>query len=134
MRFGAAVKSRLTDDAVIVQTTRGAIDWSARLRGLPAITLQVIADSRGQHFKGFQLRTTTVQVDVWAIDADTAEELRELVIAALVPAVTIGAIKFQRGQIVGLRSGPEAEQGGTAPQRDELFRESIDIIFTHNAN
>jgi hypothetical protein len=114
--------------------TGGAIEWSARLRGLPAITLQVIADPRRQHFKGFQLRTTTVQVDVWAIDAGTAEDLREMCIAVLVPATTIGPVKFQRGQIAGLRSGPEPEQGGTMPQRDELFRESIDFIFTHNAN
>jgi len=135
MKFRDAVKARLTGDAVI-RRAAGMIDWTLILTALPAITLQIVADSRPQHQKGFwKVRPTTVQVDVWAEDAATAEDLRDLCIELLVQSATLDNVQFQRATIDRVTGGAEREQPG-APQRQrgQMFRYSFDITFNHNAN
>ncbi len=135
MKFSDAVKARLIGDAVI-RRAAGMIDWTLILTALPAITLQIVADSRPQHQKGFlKVRPTTVQVDVWAEDAATAEDLRDLCIELLVQSATLDNVQFQRATIGQVTGGPEREQPG-APQRQrgQMFRYSFDITFNHNAN
>jgi len=135
MRFSDAVKARLTGDAVI-RRAAGMIDWTLILTALPAITLQIVFDSRPQHLKGFvSVRPTTVQVDVWADDAATAEGLRDLCIALLVQSAIVDDVQFQRATIDRVAGGPEREQPG-APQRQrgQMFRYSFDITFNHNAS
>lgn len=134
MKFGDAVKARLKGDATI-RRAAGTIDWGLRIEALPGITLQVIVDSRPQHLKGFtSVRPTTVQVDVWAEDAATAEVLRDLCIDLLVQSATVDDVQFQRASIDRIDGGPEREQPG-APQRQrgQMFRYSFDITFNHNA-
>lgn len=135
MTFKQAVVARLASDPDIARDTGGSIRFSRRLTNITAISLQVVADPRPQTFKGFDLRQTTVQVDFWSDDETMAEQLRDRGIAALIPAAEVEGVKFQRAMIAGSRSGGEIEQSGQ-PQRHrgELFRESVDIIFTHNAN
>lgn len=135
MSMKNALERRLLDTRAIADRVGARVGWSRRLEGLPAITMQVIADPRPQHLKGFQrTRATQVQLDVWAASEDQAEEIRELCIEHLTPAALIDGIKFQRAMIDNVRSGAEPEQSGQ-PQRSrgELFRESIDFTFTHNA-
>lgn len=131
MTLEDALASRLT--GLPVRT----VGWTRQIQALPAVTLQVIADPRPQHMKGFQsVRQTTVQVDAWGATATIARTVRDAAIAALTPARLVGGVQFQRALITNIRSGPEQQQPGPAQPRvrAELHRESIDFIFTHNAN
>jgi hypothetical protein len=134
-----AIEQRQRDDQGIKEAVGGRIGWDRSIEGEPAITNQIIADPRPQHYKGFQAtRGTSVQVDVWARDPSAARRIREMVIAALTPAatVTIGAatIAFQRAVITNVRGGAEPQQGATSQRaRTDMFRESIDFLFLHNA-
>lgn len=107
--------------------------WTRRLTTLPELTFQIIADPRPQHYKGFQrTRKTQVQLDIWATRGDQARAHRGQLIALLVPADATGEVRFQRAMIAGVRSAPEPERGGDRTY-NELYRESIDFIFMHNA-
>lgn len=134
MTLSAALKARLLAGATIAAITQGRVGRGKQLQAVPAITLQIIADPRPQHFKGFQrVRPTSVQIDVWAADEATAEVLREHVIAVLVPADASTDVRFQRAMITNIRSGAESQQAAPGQRiRAELHRESIDFIFTHN--
>ncbi len=132
MTFEAAVTARARADVHLFDAIGGAGGWTRRLTGLPEITFQTVADPRPEHFKGFQPRQTTVQVDVWAATAGAAAALRERCIAIFITAGVSGGVRFQRAVIANVRAGAEPEQSGE-PQRfrEEIARESIDIIFMH---
>ncbi|WP_294195865.1 hypothetical protein [uncultured Sphingomonas sp.] len=132
MTLEAALTARASADAQLVDAIGVAGGWTRRLANLPEITFQIVADPRAEHFKGFQPRETTVQVDVWAETAVEAAALRDRCLAAFVPAIVIEGVRFRRARIANVRGGAEAEQSGE-PQRfrNEIARESIDIIFTH---
>ncbi|MGO1303559.1 MAG: hypothetical protein ACTMKV_02115 [Sphingomonas parapaucimobilis] len=134
MTFEDALQKRVIAIPGIVARVP-CIGWSARLTGLPAIRLQVIADPRPQTMKGFQRgRPTMVQIDVYAKDRAEAVALRNLCIAQLTPSAQVDAVHFQRATVDNVRPGSEPEQSGD-PQRyrGELPRESIDFTFMHNA-
>ncbi|GAA4220265.1 hypothetical protein GCM10022253_24020 [Sphingomonas endophytica] len=132
MTFEAALTARARGDAQLGAATGEKGGWTRILSGLPELTFQTITDVRAEHFKGFQPRQTTVQIDIWAETATEAAALRERCITVFVAADVIGGVRFQRAVIANVRGGPEPEQPGE-PQRfrDEIARESIDIIFTH---
>lgn len=131
-----AVSARLLGAPAIADPTEGRIEWMRRSDGvLPAIVLQIISDPRPQHLKGFMsARPTRVQVDVWAASPRAAAELREAVITVLIEPAHIEGVRFGRAQIVNVRPGFEQLEAGSDQQpRGELYRESIDVIFTHNS-
>jgi hypothetical protein len=135
-----AIEQRQRDDQAINEAVGGRIGWDRSLEGEPAITNQIIADPRPQHMKGFQaFRPTTVQVDVWGRDAGVVRTLREHLIKVLILPAQVGTdqtgiVRFQRAMIGNIRSSPEVQQGQTAQRaRTEMFRESIDFIFNHDA-
>ena len=132
MTFEAALTARALADAQVAGAIGADGGWTRRLTDLPEITFQIVADPRGEHFKGFQPRETTVQVDVWATSAFDAAVLRERCIAAFVPAIVLAGVRFRRAKIANVRGGAEPEQSGE-PQRfhSQIARASIDIIFTH---
>ena len=139
MTFEDALEHRQRDDAEIMEAVGGRIGWSRDLAGEPAITNQIITDERPQHMKGFQrYRPTTVQVDVWARDPKVVRAIRERLIAILTPPARVadgtnGVVRFQRAMTASTRGSPEQQQGQTTQRsRTEMFRESIDFIFTHN--
>lgn len=135
MSLEAALISRVLGVPGIAAKVGNRVKWSLRLAGLPAITMQTVADPRPQHYKGFQSsRPTNVQVDVWSGSEEEAAALRELLIVHLTPAATVGTVRFQRAMVLNVRGGAEPEQSvqGQRP-RSELYRESIDFTFTHNA-
>jgi hypothetical protein len=123
------LRARLLADAGIsALAKRGSIAWGDRPQAsaLPAITLDYIDDARPQHMQGFQdLRGTQVQADVWADDKKQARDLRELVIAALVPVAIVGATSFQRSFVDRLASSFESIETGI------VYRERIDFTIWH---
>ncbi|KQN93854.1 hypothetical protein ASE95_02810 [Sphingomonas sp. Leaf231] len=132
MTLEVALTARASADVQLTDAIGAAGGWTRRLTGLPEITFQTVADPRPEHFKGFQPRQTTVQVDVWAATAGEAAALRERCIATFIKADVVEGVRFQRAVIANVRAGAEPEQSGE-PQRfrEEIARESIDIIFTH---
>ncbi|WP_440978570.1 tail completion protein gp17 [Sphingomonas pseudosanguinis] len=135
MTLEDAIETRLLAFDNLTARIADRVGWTRRLAGIPAITLQVISDQRPQHFKGFQpIRPTLVQLDVWSADPREAAAIRDLCIAALVPAETVGDVQFQRAMIASVRSGAEPDRSGDSHSyAGELHRESIDFSFLHNA-
>lgn len=125
----ADLRSRLADDAAIKAKVRKAsIAWGDRPQasGLPGITLETISDPRPQHMAGLQpLRATQVQVDVWGKDALEAKDIRELAIAAILPAGTVGGTVFRRSFVDGARSSWELTDTGV------IYRERVDFTVWH---
>ncbi len=134
MGLEAAISARLLADAAYSAAMGGRIDWMRRPgKTLPATTLQIISDPRRQHMKGFQTRQTRVQHDIWAATPREAAELREAAIRILTPAGESAGVRFQRAMIPNVRPGMEQEGATDGQPQGELYRESIDFIFTHNA-
>lgn len=139
MTLEDAIEARQRGDELIDGLVAGRIGWGTSLEGEPAIINQIITDPRPQHYKGFHsVRGTAVQVDVWARDAAIARRLREALIRALTPSAVVGdesgTVRFQRASITDVRGGPEPQRGQTVQRaRTELFRESIDFLFIHDA-
>lgn len=134
MGLETALSARLMDDADYRGAMSGRIDWMRRPgRILPATTLQIISDPRPQHMKGFQTRQTRVQLDIWSASPKQAAELREHAIAILTPSTRIDGVHFQRALIANVRPGMDQEGATEGQPQGELYRESIDFIFTHNA-
>lgn len=136
MSFEVALTKRILDDAQLKGALGTRVDWMRRPNGaLPAMTLQTVSDPRPQHLKGFHsTRPTSVQLDVWAADPATAIRLRERAIAVLVTPARVDGVQFQRAMITNVRPAFENEEAGTDQQpRGELYRESIDFTFTHDA-
>lgn len=126
--FEEDLRARLNADAgIAAKVAQGASAWGDRPQasGLPAITLDDIADPRDQHMTDFQaLCQRQVQIDVWSLDKLEARDLRELVIAALAPAATVGSSVFRRGFIVNRAS--DFEKLGSGPI---VYRERLDWKF-----
>lgn len=125
----SALRTRLLDDAAIAAKVKTRVNWGDRPQagGLPAITLETINDPRPQHMGGLQqMRSTSVQIDVWSLDKLEARELRELVIAAVLPAGTVGDTVFRR-------SFPEAVRGSWERTDTGItYRERIDVTVWHS--
>lgn len=136
MTFEEALTARVDEEASLAAMLSDDGGWSARLAAFPGITFQVVVDPRTQHMKGFQrVRQTTVQADAYATTRTEAASIRDRLIALLVPSALISEVRFQRTMISAVRAGREPEQSGERQRyRGELARESIDFIFTHNAN
>lgn len=134
MSLESDLSARLLN-APALSSLSGRVDWMRRPgRALPAVTLQVVSDPRPQHYRGFQrVRPTQVQIDIWAAGAGEAAALREAVIATLTPAVTVGATSFQRAIVLNVRPGFEQQDASDGQPQGELYRQSIDFTFTHNA-
>lgn len=127
----ADLRSRILADASLARlVTAERTAWGDRPQasGLPAITLDTVSDARPQHMAGNQaLRDTRVQVDVWSLDKIQAQQLRDLVIAAVVPAGLQGATRFRRSFVNDVRAS--WEKPGTAV----VYRETIDLTVWHAA-
>ena len=95
---------------------------------IPYVTLLDVTELRPQILNGWDLEAARVQVDVWAYDYTTKNNVMEAVLAALVPGNTSNGHTFQRA-IIAL--GPRdigGEREGEAP----VFRKSADLIIHHS--
>lgn len=137
MTFESALLARLLGDEPISSATGGRVEFGRTFTALPAVSLQIIADPRPQHLKGFHsTRATDVQIDIWAKTVETGAPLREQIITLLVASAESEGVQFQRAMITNVRAGAEQQQSGPVPVqrvRGELHRTSIDITFTHDA-
>lgn len=121
----AALLARLRASAPVVSIFGARMDWIIRPQqeAFPALTLQMISDTRSQHLKGFNdLRDSRVQIDVWGLAYSEVREGSEAVIAALVPEETSNGIVFNRAMVDGVRD--LSDDSGTR----FVFRSSIDLI------
>lgn len=136
MTLEEALTARIAADKDLRSVLAEEGGWSMRLVGTPGLTLQIAADPRPQHMKGLQrVRQTTVQADAWGTTKDEAVKLRERLIVLLCPPALVAGVQFQRAQIASVRTLSVPEQSGERQRyRGHLARESIDFIFTHNAN
>ena len=136
MTFEEALSARLDGEPALAAMLTDDGGWAARLDAFPGIKFQIVVDPREQHMKGFRrVRQTTVQADIYATTRTEAASLRDRLIALLVPVARVGEVKFQRGMISAVRGGQDPEQSGERQRyRGEISHESIDFIFTHNAN
>jgi len=128
--FEAALRSRLTSAVPVTALVAQRISWVDRPQSaaLPAVTLQIIDDARDQHMGGFQTRLfATVQIDIWARNYGEGKTIKEAVIAALAPEVTIGGVKF--GAATNIRARDLSERTET----QFIHRPSLDIRFNYAA-
>lgn len=117
------LRTRLLNEATIAGLVSTRVDWGVRpqAKGLPAITMTLVSDSRDQNMAG--LETTQgplVQVDCWA-DASsdpatayaTISALREAVITLLATPATQSGTVFLGAQNIYSQDLPEDTEVGT---------------------
>ena len=129
MDMEGALRSRLLAAAPVTALAAQRIYWVDRPQAtaLPAITLQIIDENRAQHMGGFQgLQMATVQVDIWATTYAQGKTLKEAVIAALVPEITINGVTFGRAFV---RARDLSERTDT----QFIHRPSLDFTINYSA-
>lgn len=120
-----ALRARLLAATPVVALVAQRVTWVQRPQAaaLPAITLQIVSDERGQSFTGLDgLQPGYIQIDVWALTYAAAKAVKEAVIAAVVPAATQSGVRFDRGYV---SAQDLSEQTDTA----FIYRQSIDFTF-----
>lgn len=130
MSMETALRARMKDDAAVAAIVGSRIDWGVRPQGsiLPAIVLTNVFDDRSQHMAGFiAARQTRVQIDCYAATKAAAVELREAVIAAVVPPASKSGVTFQRAQGISVLDRGEHTEAGF------IHRELIDLQIWHDA-
>lgn len=130
MTMETALRSRLLDDGPLSSLVGSNIDWTVRPERstYPAVVLQVIGDDRSQHMRGFNgFRQTNVQIDCFAIDRSSVVDIRDAVIAAVVPSGEKDGVTFLRSFIRNVIDlGANSETGF-------VHRDSIDFTIWHDA-
>jgi hypothetical protein len=130
-----AIRTRLLAATGVTNLVARRIYWEVRAQGsaLPDVTLTVVSDPRDQHFAGFQgSRGTWIQIDCRGANKDEAIAVRDAVLAAVVPAATVGsapAVTFQRAQEVRSRASFERATTGDVTGQ---FREMIELTLWHD--
>jgi hypothetical protein len=103
--------------------------WGVRPQtsALPAIVLTTISDNRSQHMKGFDTyQDKRVQIDCYAATYEQAVDLREAVIAAVVPAAQQGLTRFLRSFVNNTMSRGEDTTNGY------VHRQMLDLTIWHD--
>lgn len=130
MNMQGALRARLLAAVPVTTLVGQRVSWVDRPKtaGLPAVTLQVVSEERPQHMKGFDgLRSSRVQVDVWADTYGQTKEIAEAVTAAIVPSQAADGITFERAFFAGSRDL------GEQTETQFIHRTSIDFIVHHSA-
>lgn len=127
MDMQGALRARLV--AAALPGVGSRIYWVDRPQGsaLPAITLQTISGERPQTHDGFQgLRSSRVQMDVWATSYAQARQITDAAVAALAPDETSNGVNFGRMFFEGERDLLERIE------TQAIHRTSIDLIVWHS--
>lgn len=128
MDWQGALRARLLAASPVTALVAQRIYWVDRPQAaaLPAITLQSISEDRPQHFAGFDgLDVNRCQVDVWAASYAQVQQVKEAVIAALVPESTANGIHFARSFLDSIRDL------GERTETMFIHRASIDLMIHH---
>lgn len=144
MTWWAALRRRALAHPDIVATTapyltERAVFFDYRPQGspMPALVMNIVADPREQHLKGFDgLRQTRVQLDAYAATAPAAEALAEAAITALVPHGEFSGVRFGRAMVangpINLSAGT---QDGVAVQAgNPISRRMVELIISHKGD
>jgi hypothetical protein len=131
--FEEDLRAKITGDAGVKALVKKAaqVAWGDRPQAsaLPGVTLEIVFDQRPQHMQGFQdTRGTQVQADCWSLDRQQARDIREALIAAVVPGGTSGSTRFSRSFVD--RSASTFEQ---LDDKTIIYRERIDFTVWHAA-
>lgn len=103
--------------------------WGIRPQNsaLPAIVLTTVSDERSQHMAGFDTyQPKRVQVDCYATTYAQAVDLREAVIAGVVPEATQGVTRFLRAFVNNTMSRGSDTTAGF------VHRQMIDLSIWHD--
>jgi hypothetical protein len=126
------LRSKAADDpAVKAKVEKASIAWGDRPQAsaLPGITFELIGGELEQHMQDFQaLQRVPVQASVWSRDALEARDVRDALIAALVPAGNVGATAFRRSFVDRRRSSFERTDDSSI-----IYREDVDFSVWHAA-
>lgn len=95
---------------------------------LPYATLSDITELRPQTLGGWDLETSRIQIDTWALTNAEARAAMETLLSALVPGNTSNGHTFQRADIV---LGPR-DIGGEREGETSIYRRSADLMVPHN--
>lgn len=127
MSFKTALRTRIKGDSAVSAIAGPNVYWSARPQGspFPAVVLTTIIGERPEHFTAASLQRDVVQITCFASTQKVAEELRDAVIAAVVPAATVGGVEFQRAFY-------EVRDTVRNIETREVFMEIIEAEFRHN--
>ena len=126
-----ALTSLLLGDAALQALVAGRIHWLRQPRqaeGFPYVNLTMISDPRSYHMAGpSRLRTTRVQLDVWAETYAEAEAVKEAVDDLLGGyRGTLGRVRFQ-----GIFLGGERDLNDqTTGEERQLFRINVDLSIS----
>jgi Protein of unknown function (DUF3168) len=97
MDFQTGIRTRLLANPAVSAAVATRVDWGMRPQGapFPAIVLQTLDDPRPVHLKGYQnVRSTLVQMDVYAVTYASALTIARAAIDALKAHVTISGKVF----------------------------------------
>jgi Protein of unknown function (DUF3168) len=131
MDFQAGIRSRLINDVALSAAVGTRIDWGERKQGatLPAIVLTTVSDPRPANLKDYEaVRSTLIQVDVFALTFASALVISRAVISALKTPTTVSGKKFGACFVDGQRDS--VEPLGTA----NVHRQSIDLNIWHQGD
>ena len=130
MTMEIALRAKLLANAPLVAIVGQRITWTERPQGnvLPAVVLQVVADTRPQDFKArVYFRETRVQIDCFATTRSVAVNLREAVINALSFEGAVLNVLFGRVFINNVIDRGEDTDTGF------VHRDLIDATIWHDA-
>jgi hypothetical protein len=131
MDMQQGIRKRLKDSTIVSGLVGNRIDWGIRVQGssLPAVVLQVVSDPRPAHLKDYmQVRSTNVQVDVYATTYAAAVEIARSVMQVLKTPATVSGKEFGATFVDNQRETTETL--GT----EIVHRQSLDLTVWHKGD
>jgi hypothetical protein len=129
MDWQAALLARLRAAVGVTALVGAKTYWEVAPQRIarPYVTLLDLTPFRPQTLQAFDLEPSRIQIDVWADDYTTKNNIMEAVLAVLVPGGTSNGHNFSRADVaLGPRDLPERD-GETI-----IFRKSADLIIHHS--
>lgn len=129
MTWQGAMLARLRAAAGVTSLVSTRTYWEQAPQGAarPYVTLLDLTPNRPQHFDGFDLEPSRVQIDVWADSHASKTTIMDAVIAALLTGGTFNGHIFQRADVALGPRDIAGERDGIEP----VFRKSADLIVHH---
>lgn len=129
-----AIRLRLLEDAPLASRLPVYLDsqtifWGVRPQNsdLPALVLNTISRPVAEHLKGPQsLQFMRTQLDCYASDVATAQQLADLAVAALMPRAVAHGFYFRPTSILNRRDIQESTSA------DPIFRTWLDLMVRHS--
>lgn len=130
MDVQGALRARLLAAVPVTALVGQRVYWVQRPQesGLPAITLETATGDRPRTYEGLQAtRSPRIQMNVWAVDYSSAQQIVDAAIAALAPIrTTSNGVYFD--QIDFESEGDSLERLGTT----DIIHKRIDLIVWHS--